>query len=203
LGLNSVETCKNAVTNLSGDNLEKFMAGDLAVNAYEDRVSRVADAIGVIEPKCGFRVLRAMVAIDAGVSPELVARYLDWKDFEAFCAYLIGAKGFKVTRDLRLKQPRIQVDILARSPSVALIVDCKHWVRVKGQAALSVVVARQKERALALRTRTKDLEPMAVVVLSLAEERPRYVDGAAIVPVRILGDFLDNIASFSGDLAFC
>ena len=185
------------MTALFGSNLEKFMAGELSLGAYEARVSKVADAVGIEEGAFGYRVLRAMVALEAGASPEMVARYLDWKDFEAFCAFLMKAKGFAVTRDLRLNRPRVQVDILARSPSIALIVDCKHWSHVRGPAALSQVVSRQGERAAAVRSKMKDVEPMAVVVLSLAEERPRYIMGGAVVPVRILGDFLDNISGYS------
>jgi hypothetical protein len=191
------------VTSLSGHNLEKFMAGELALSAYEERVAKVANAVGIVEPTFGYRVLRAMVAMDAGSSPDLVARYLSWKDFEEFCSYLMRAKGFGVTRDLRLTRPRVQIDILARSPSIALIVDCKHWSHVRGPAALSQVVAKQRARAAVVRRKMKDVEPMAVVVLSLAEERPRYVEGGAIVPIRILGDFLDNVSCYSWDLALC
>jgi hypothetical protein len=191
-----------AMTVLSGPNLERFMAGDLYVGSYEDRVSRIIDAMGLPEPVEESRVVRAIFAMDAGVTPDLVAKYLDWKDFERFCSRLIGAKGFTVTRDLRLKQPRAQIDILARSPSLCLIVDCKHWARERGPAALSAVVERQTARALLVRRKMKDVEPMAVVVLSLANEQPRYVDGAAVVPVRTLADFLDNIAGYSTNLSF-
>lgn len=184
-------------------NLEKFMAGELSMDAYEERVSRVLHASGLLEPVRGTRTLRAMVAMDAGIAPELVSRYLDWRDFESFAAGLISAKGFRVVLDLRIKRPRAQVDILARSPLVSLIVDCKHWARDSGPGALAAAVEKQRARAVLLRTRMKEVEPMAVVILSLADVRPRFVDGAAVVPIRTLGDFLDNLAGYSENLSFC
>lgn len=186
---------------LSEHNIGRFMAGDLSVGSYDEMASRITDFMGFIEPAGGLRVLRALVAIESGVAPDLVARHLDWRDFESFCARLIKAKGFSVTLDLRLKQPKAQIDILARSSSISLVVDCKHWARERGPAALSAVVERQKARALLVRRKMKEVEPMAVVVLSLANEQARYVDGAAVVPVRTLGDFLDRLPSYSPNLA--
>jgi hypothetical protein len=185
---------------LTERNIEKFMTGELALGGYLDRVRRVADAAGIVEPLNNPRLIRAMVAMEAGFPPDYVARYLDWRDFEGFCARLMAARGFSVTLDLRLNRPRAQVDILARSSSLALLVDCKHWARERGRAGLSAVIERQIARAGLVRRVMEDVEPMAVVVLSLAEERPRYLGGAAVVPVRALGDFLDNVLGYSADL---
>jgi len=198
LNSEQLQTTKMAV--LTERNVEKFMIGELALDSYADRVRRVADAAGIAEPSANPRVIRAMVAMEAGVPPDYVARYLDWKDFEGFCARLMAARGFSVTLDLRLRRPRAQVDILARSSSIALLVDCKHWARERGQAGLSAVIEKQMARARLVRKAMKDLEPMAVVVLSLAEERPRFLGGAAVVPVRALGDFLDTVLGYSANL---
>ncbi len=190
------------MTRLTERNLEAFLAGELYSLQEGDALQSVAGFLGLVDNAAASKVSRAVVAIREGVPAEVVSRHLDWKDFEGFCASLMAAKGFDVTRDLRLKKPRAQIDILARSPSIALIVDCKHWARERGPAGLSAVVEKQKNRALLLRKRMECLEPMAVVVLSLAEERARYVDGAAVVPVRTLGDFLDNVSGYSDGLSF-
>ena len=189
------------MTVITEGNIAKFMAGGFLVEGFDERLRRVAEAAGVVEPSGAPRVLRALVAIDAGVPPDLVARHLDWKDFERFCARLMASRGFRVTLDLRLKRPRAQVDILARSSTMALLVDCKHWARERGPAGLSAVVEKQKARAVLVRKAMKEVEPMAVVVVSLAEERPRFLDGAAIVPVRALGDFLANSPGLADSLA--
>ena len=181
-------------------NVEKFMTGELSLDGYTDTLRRIADDAGMTELPAGPRVLRAMIAIEAGVPPDFVARYLNWKDFETFCAGLMAAKGFGVTPDLRLKRPRAQVDILARSSTIALIVDCKHWSRERGPSGLAALMEKQKARAALVRRAMKEVEPMAVVLLSLVEERPRYLNGGAIVPVRALGDFLDNLHAYASGL---
>ena len=186
---------------LTERNVQRFMAGDLALAGYSERLRRVADAVGFDDLSSAPMVVRAMVAMDAGAPPDLVARYLDWKDFEVFCARLMVAHGFGVTLDLRLRRPRAQVDILARCSSMALLVDCKHWARERGPAGLSEVVEKQKNRASLVRKAMKEVEPMAVVVISLVEERPRFLGGAAVVPVRALGDFLENVLGYSDSLA--
>jgi hypothetical protein len=185
---------------LTERNIEKFMTGEIPLDSYGDSAKRVAEAAGIVKPSDSPRIIRAMIAMEAGVAPDLVARYLDWKDFEGFCAGLMAARGFSVALDLRLKRPRAQVDILARSSSIALLVDCKHWARERGAAGLSKVVEKQIARAALVRKAIKNVEPMAVVVLSLVEERPRYVGGGAVVPIRALGDFLDNLFAYSGEL---
>ena len=182
--------------------IEKFMTGELPLGYFGERGGRADNAVGVVHPSDSPRVLRAMVAMEAGVPGEMVAKYLDWRDFERFCARLLTAKGFDATLDVRLKRPRAQIDILARSSSISLLIDCKHWARGRGSAGLAVVVEKQAARARLVRSAMKDLEPMAIVVISLAEERPRFVGGAAVVPLRTLGDFIDNVHGYSSMLTF-
>ncbi len=185
---------------LTDRNVERFMTGALPLDYFGDRVGRGAGDMGLAGLSDTPSMVRALIALEAGAPPDLVAKYLDWRDFESFCARLMAVRGFSVTQDLRLKRPRAQIDILARSSSIALIVDCKHWAREKGLAGLSAAVERQVARARLLRKVMKEVEPMAVVVLSLVEERPRFVGGGAVVPLRALADFLDNALGYAGGL---
>ncbi len=181
-------------------NVERFMGGGLSLDFFGKRVRQAVDSLGILNPSDGPSVLRALVAMEAGAPPDLVSRYLDWKDFEGFCARLVAARGFAVTLDLRLNRPRAQIDVLARSSSIALLVDCKHWARARGVGGLSAVVEKQAARARLVRKAMKDVEPMAVVVLSLVEERPKFVGGGAVVPMKALGDFLDNVLAYASNL---
>ncbi len=183
-------------------NIERFMGGELSLEFFGKRVRGVVDSLGILNSSDGPSVIRALVAIEAGAPPDLVSRYLDWKEFEGLCARLMAARGFAVTLDLRLNRPRAQIDVLARSSSVALIVDCKHWAKERGVSGLLAVVEKQAARARLVRRAMKEVEPMAVVVLSLVEERPKFVGGGAIVPMKALGDFLDNVLAYSSNLTF-
>jgi Restriction endonuclease len=164
---------------------------------YRAVLERLTDELGGATRQKGTKALNALVAMNVGARPEMVAKFLDWKDFEEFCASMLAARGYSVTRDLRLKKPRLQVDILARSPSLSLIVDCKHWGRERGTGALRRAVEMQAARAREVRKQMKRLEPMAVVILVLADEAPRFVDGAAVVPIRTLGGFVDEVGGLA------
>jgi hypothetical protein len=141
-------------------------------------------------------VLRAILACRLGARLEDVASLLDWREFESFCADLLRTRGFVVSENVRVKRPRAQVDLLARSGLFSLAVDCKHWKKSMGIASLSMVIEAQRRRAKLLRSADPSLSPLASVVLLLSEEEPRFVGGGAVVPVRTLGSFVDGLAGF-------
>lgn len=119
-----------------------------------------------------------------------------------FCASLLRARGYSVTENVTLTKPRIQIDILARSRSLALAVDCKHWSHGIGEAALVRAAAAQARRARIIRARMNQLEPLVVVLLVLSNEQARFVDGAAVVPIYALGSFLTDPNLYSDLLEF-
>ena len=187
---------------LEGENLERFMSGAFRSSEVELATQKTEMDMGILSPNSGGRVLRAITACRLGASPESVSRFLDWREFERFCADLLLAKGFTVTENITLTRPRMQIDILARSPSFALVIDCKHWARGKGRSALLSAAEAQVLRAKRLRRTMENLEPLAVVVLVLSDEEARFAEGSAVVPVRTLGSFVDSIESFSELLVF-
>lgn len=190
------------MTPISEERFKRYLESEQGFEFLDAKVAEAASAGGSPRDARGLRALKAVAAIEAGLSPEVAARHLDWKDFEELCAFVLRIKGFAVTTDLRFRKPTAQIDILARSSAFSIAVDCKHWARAKGGGALSEVVEKQRRRAALVRARMPEVEPLAVVVLSLAEERARFADGAAVVPIRTLGDFLDNFLSFAEYLDF-
>ncbi len=148
------------------------------------------------------RVARAVEACRMGASPDVVAGHMDWQEFEGFCAALLEAAGYAVTKNIVLTKPRAQVDILARGNGVALVVDCKRWTAGQGASTLIRAVDAQKKRVDRLRALYPDAPPMAVVILALRDEQFRYADGAAVVPVHALADFARNVEAYSELLEF-
>lgn len=187
---------------LTSGALRKLMAGELDDMAVAELERLKLELYGDAGKEESGRVLRAILACTRGARLEDVARTLDWKEFESFCADLLRTRGFTVTENLLISRPRAQIDILARSDLVTLAVDCKHWKRSTGSSSISRCASSQRKRARLLRARAQDLEPIASVILLLAEEQLRFVGGAAVVPVRTLGSFLDGIAGYS-DLLEC
>lgn len=185
---------------LSERDIALYMTGE--IEGLDGLIEELGLHLGTEISGLDGRVARALGALKAGASPDLVARFLDWQDFERFCAVLLRARGFAVRENLTFRKPRAQVDILARSPSVALLVDCKQWARERGRSAMAKAAAAQVARARLVRKSQGSLEPMAVVILVLSNEQTRFADGAAIVPVHTLGDFLANLPLYAEHLSF-
>lgn len=178
---------------LSGRKLAAFIAGEASVPGADAAIRALADMLGRrAEPD---RVIRAGAACAMGALPEEVASLVDWREFEDFSASLFEARGYDVSKNIVLTKPRMQIDLLARS-SMALAVDCKHWARARGGATLAAASEAQLRRARALRQKRPSLEPIASVILVLANQQERFSQGAAVVPVYALFDFLDNLDSY-------
>jgi Holliday junction resolvase-like predicted endonuclease len=148
------------------------------------------------------QVLAAVALIAMGAPVEEVSGGLSWQDFERFCGRILRAWGFSVSENVTFTKPRAQIDLIARSSSLAIAVDCKHWRRERSYAALEKVAEAQKARARMARARIPSLEPLAVAVFVLSNEQVRFLNGAAVVPISTLVDFLSGLPVYSGNLAF-
>lgn len=147
--------------------------------------------------------LHAVALVKTGYPLEKIARALSWREFEGFCANILRASGFQVSENLSLKKPRRQVDIFASSASLALSVDCKRWRRSIGESGLSTFARDQRERSEAVRKQVgNDGVPIVSVILTLLDERPRIVDGVAVVSLLSLRNFLVSIDGLRDLLTF-
>src|SRR2546428_2131391 len=136
------------------------------------------------------RALIALTLCRLGTRPELISTFLDWREFERFCSGLLRSSGFEVREDLRLRKPRAQIDILAMGPSFALSVDCKHSSRPMSTAGLRRIAEAQLRRSQLFRkTSRSDPRPIFSAILTLSEQRERFAEGVAIVPLFTLRDF--------------
>ncbi len=183
------------------------------------------DFVGILRKKCGseevlsstlraleadlggaqrperLNILAAIALIKHGSDAETIAKGLSWDEFEEFCAGLLRASGFEVTRNIVLRRPRLQIDILARSHEIALSIDCKQWRKTAGSSALQRFARDQLARTAALRAQKRLGEaPCASLILTLTEEAPRFVQGVAIVPIFSLKSFLSSLYEFRENL---
>lgn len=140
--------------------------------------------------------LVALSLCSLGVQPEEVSSLLTWKEFESFCADLLRAAGYDVREDVRLRKPRAQIDLVATGTSLVLSVDCKHWKRGASVSTLSKVAQDQHKRNGLLRKTSPRSSPIVSVILTLAQQGERFVDGAAVVPLYSLRSFLNSIDEY-------
>ncbi len=151
-------------------------------------------SLGILEDDKS-RALTAVALVSLGVNTETVSKALSWRDFESFCADIVRAERFEVKENVTVNKPRAQIDIIARSSSFVITMDCKHWSRL-GPATLRTIALAQLRRSRLVRERLKtDRLPIASAVLTLFNHQVRFAEGVAVVPVSALRNFLQNLES--------
>jgi hypothetical protein len=162
---------------------------------------RLAEELGV--PREPGVVLEALAKIRAGCDAESASRGLTWSEFEEFCAEAVAAAGYAVRRNVLLRRPRRQLDLLEESPTMCLSIDCKHWRRSVGVGALERLALAQAERTRQYKTRLDATEKgILPMLLTMVDNCRRVVRGVPVVPLVALRDFLAAVNRFDEDLLF-
>jgi hypothetical protein len=166
-------------------------------------ILRVAEELGVPE-SAPRRVSAALALTKIGVDLGQVARSLTWKEFEGYCALAISAAGYLVRKNVRLRKPTRQIDILAESTSLVLSIDCKHWGRGASSGGLRAAAVAQIERTevCAKGTLTGLGRTFLPVLLTMVDNQVRIVEGVPVVPLQALREFLSSVNRFDQGLCF-
>ena len=140
------------------------------------------------------RLQTALFAINLGATIEDVSEYLTWRDFESLTGLILEEKDFDVTKNLILRKPRMEIDVIGIKMDIALLIDCKHW-KTMSESALDEIVKKQIER---VKRYVADESMSALpVIVTLHQEEIQFVDNVPIVPIMKLSSFLDE---FVGNL---
>ena len=184
---------------------ERLLATKLGSSgAAEEAMDGIASELGVPAAGSTRSVLAALALAKLGTDIDRAARGLDWKGFEDFCASAISAAGYDVRRNVRLRKPTRQIDIVAESPALVLAVDCKHWRRSAGEGGLRRAAAAQVERTVQLAQGTLGSSPKKhlPMLLTMLDNRVRVVDGVPVVPLASLPGFLAAVSASEEGLRF-
>jgi Holliday junction resolvase len=180
---------------------------DFAVVAETDQISAkeilnvlVANKIGSFEGEIinftqGDKLMAALFAIKQGAPIEDVSIFLNWRDFEGIVAEILQSKDFSIIRNLVLKKPRMEIDVIGVNHGIALLIDCKHWKRLS-QSALREIVRKQVERVKHYVAKTKGTIAVPAIV-TLYEEEVSFIDKVPIIPILQFSSFVDE---FYGNL---
>jgi Restriction endonuclease len=182
---------------------EALLASRLGSNeAMEGAVSAVVAELG-LAPSAPRSVLAAVALARIGGDLDVAARSLSWGDFEDFCAMAVAASGYQVRKNVRLRKPTRQIDIVAESQSLVLVIDCKHWRRGVGAAGLEPAALAQAERATMLMkaapARGRAYLPMLLTVL---DSQLKVLSGVPVVPLHGLKEFLTSVNRFEDRFSF-
>jgi len=180
---------------------------DFAIVAETDQISAkeilnvlVANKIGSFEGEIvnfyqSDKLRAALFAIEHGAPIEEVSTYLNWRDFEGIVAEILQSKDFSVIKNLILKKPRMEIDVIGVNHGIALLIDCKHWKRLS-QSSLKEIVKKQVERVKHYVAKTKGVIAVPAIV-TLYQEEISFIDKVPIIPILQFSSFVDE---FYGNL---
>lgn len=183
---------------------DELLASKLGSKAAADRaITEIAEDFGL--PGGAPRSVSAALALTKlGGDLDRIARSLAWREFEDYCALVISAAGYAVTRNVRLLKPTRQIDIVAESTTLVLSVDCKHWRRGAGAASLSAPAIAQAQRTRQYMERSKGIAEKAFlpVLLTMVDSQVKVVEGVPVVPLQALRGFLTSVNRFEEEFSF-
>jgi hypothetical protein len=132
-----------------------------------------------------------LLAIRNGCDPERLSKKIQWKDFELFTSQLIELVGYPFERNVIFSKPRIQIDVIGFYHKIALLIDCKHWMKIHG-FDIAKFSSNQIRRAEIFLDKRKDIESAIPIIVTLYEHNCNFFDRVPIVPISKFKQFLQN-----------
>lgn len=132
-----------------------------------------------------------LLAIKQGCDPERLSKKIQWNDFELFTSLLIESAGYSYERNVVFTNPRIQIDVIGFYRKIALLIDCKHWMKIQG-FNISKFSSNQIRRAKIFLDKRKEVESAIPIIVTLHEYDYSFFDKIPIVPISRFKEFLQN-----------
>jgi hypothetical protein len=142
-----------------------------------------------------------LLAMKQGCDPERLSKKIQWNDFELFTSLLMESAGYSYERNVVLTNPRIQIDVIGFYRKIALLIDCKHWMKIYG-FNISKFSSNQIRRAEVFLDKRKDVESAIPIIVTLHEYNYNFFDKVPIVPISRFKEFLQNFPLYLDTLHF-
>ncbi len=146
---------------------------------------------GSVVFSCKDKLETILLAMNKGCDPERLSKKIQWKDFELFTSQLIESAGYSFERNVVLTKPRIQIDVIGFYQKIALLIDCKHWMKIHG-FNIAKFSSNQIRRAEIFLEKRKDIESAIPIIVTLYEYNCNFFDRVPIVPISKFKEFLQN-----------
>ena len=132
-----------------------------------------------------------LLAMNKGCDSERLSKMIEWNDFELFTWELVQSAGYSSERNVVFTKPRIQIDVIGFYHKIALLIDCKHWMKIHG-FNFAKFSSNQVRRAEIYLDKRKDIESAIPVIVTLHEHDCNFFDKIPIVPISKFKEFLQN-----------
>ncbi|MDH2907725.1 MAG: restriction endonuclease [Candidatus Nitrosotalea sp.] len=169
------------------------LAKEILDNLMQNGIGRFED--GQIQFEDSDKLKTSVIAISMGAPIDEISRMLEWQDFESLAAEVLEKRDFDTTKNIIMKNPRIQIDVVGIKSEIAILIDCKHWNNMT-QSALSEAVKKQIIRTKQFISKHKVRGAIPAIV-TLYQHSVQFIDKVPIIPIHQLDSFCDE---FYGNL---
>ena len=138
----------------------------------------------------GDKLKLAVTLLEHGFLIDELSVALDWKDFEGLTAEILNSKNFAVIKNMMLKKPRMEIDVVGIRLGVAILIDCKHWKKYS-TSSLTTAVKKQVERTKQYVAKTPGAIAVPVIV-TLYQDKINFIERVPIVPIFQFSSFIDE-----------
>ena len=169
------------------------MSRQILDNLMQNGVGRFED--GQVQFEDSDKLKTSILAISMGAPIDEISRMLEWQDFESLAAEILEKRDFDTTKNVIMKSPRIQIDVVGIKSDVAILIDCKHWSNMN-QSALQEAVKKQVIRTKQFVSKHK-VKGAIPAIVTLYQHSVQFIDKVPIIPIHQLDSFCDE---FYGNL---
>ena len=142
-----------------------------------------------------------LLAMRQGCDPEDLSKKLQWNDFELFTSLLIESVGYAYEPNVIFNNPRIQIDVIGFYRKIALLIDCKHWMKMHDFNVLRFSL-NQTKRARIFLDKRKDVDAAIPIIVTFHEYKYNYSNKIPIVPISRFKQFLQYFPFYLDKLDF-
>jgi len=169
------------------------MSRQILDNLMQNGVGRFED--GQVQFEESDKLKTGILAISMGAPIDEISRMLEWQDFESLAAEILEKRDFDTTKNVIMKSPRIQIDVVGIKSDIAILIDCKHWSNMN-QSALQEAVKKQVIRTKQFVSKHK-VKGAIPAIVTLYQHSVQFIDKVPIIPIHQLDSFCDE---FYGNL---
>jgi len=169
------------------------MSRQILDNLMQNGIGRYEDS--QVQFEDSDKLKTSILAISMGAPIDEISRMLEWQDFESLAAEILEKRDFDTTKNVIMKSPRIQIDVVGIKSDIAILIDCKHWSNMN-QSALQEAVKKQVIRTKQFVSKHK-VKGAVPAIVTLYQHSVQFIDKVPIIPIHQLDSFCDE---FYGNL---
>lgn len=132
-----------------------------------------------------------LLALSHGCDAQRISKKIQWNDFELFTSQLLESAGYSFESNVVFTKPRIQIDVVGFYQKIALLIDCKHWMKIHS-FDIAKFSSNQIRRAEIFLDKRKDIESAIPIIVTLHDHDCNFFERVPIVPISKFKEFLQN-----------